>query len=94
MGQKKCPHCKKWSAWSQNIEDVCEHCGEKLSHLELARNQKREEERKANEEKWMFYIQKADPPFIVFLKKVGNLFYTVFMAIITFLIWLIAALPG
>lgn len=94
MGQKKCPHCQQWSDWDQDIEDTCEHCGQKLSLMEIQRNQKREEERIANEQKWMFYIQKSDPPFMVFLKKAGNLFYTVFMAIMTFLLWLIAALPG
>ena len=92
--QKKCPHCGKWSMWSNNFEDLCEHCGQILSPIELDRRDKREKEKEIKEKEWMFYIDPDDSGLVKFFKKSGNLFYTVFMAIMTFIMWLIAALPG
>ncbi|MCE7057490.1 hypothetical protein LZF95_22605 [Algoriphagus sp. AGSA1] len=94
MSQKKCPHCGKWSIWTNNYKDRCEHCGELLSPVELQREQKKAIDKERNEKEWMFYINPDDSPVVKFFKKSGNLFYTVFMAIITFIMWLIAALPG
>jgi methionyl-tRNA synthetase len=94
MGQKKCPHCGNWSEWNQHIDDTCDHCGKNLSPVEVKRDKVRKDEKKKNEEEWMFYIKESDTSLVKFFKKVGNGFYTVFMAIMTFILWLIAALPG
>lgn len=94
MSQKKCPNCGNWSAWTENYEDRCEHCGEVLSPKELERRDKLEQEKENNTKEWMFYINPDDSALARFFKKSGNLFYTVFMAIMTFILWLIAALPG
>ena len=94
MSQKKCPNCGKWSNWNNNLEDRCEHCGELLSPIELDRKTKKEDEIDRQEKDWMFYINPEDSGLVKFFKKSGNLFYTVFMAIMTFIMWLIAALPG
>ena len=94
MSQKKCPHCGEWSVWTNNYEDRCEHCGEFLSPVELERKEKFILEQDRQEKGWMFYINPEDSGAKKFFKKSGNLFYTVFMAIMTFIMWLIAALPG
>ncbi|WP_040302507.1 hypothetical protein [Algoriphagus machipongonensis] len=94
MSQKKCPHCGQWSEWSNNFQDKCEHCGEPLSKVELDRAQKIANEKEQNEKNWMFYVHPDDSSIVKFFKKSGNLFYMVFMTIMTFLMWLIAALPG
>ncbi|PZX58002.1 class I tRNA ligase family protein [Algoriphagus chordae] len=94
MSQKKCPHCGEWSIWTNNYEDRCEHCGEFLSPVELERKEKFIQEQDRQEKGWMFYINPEDSGFKKFFKKSGNLFYTVFMAIMTFIMWFIAALPG
>ncbi|SFU07403.1 tRNA synthetases class I (M) [Algoriphagus locisalis] len=94
MSQKKCPNCGEWSTWTNNYEDRCEHCGELLSPVELERKAKFTQEKDRQEKDWMFYINPEDSGIKKFFKKSGNLFYTVFMAIMTFIMWLIAALPG
>lgn len=94
MSQKKCPNCGEWSIWTNNYEDRCEHCGEILSPVDLARQQKKEVENIKNEKSGMFYINPEDSGIKRFFKNSGNVFYTVFMAIMTFIMWLIAALPG
>lgn len=94
MGEKKCPHCGKWSDWNQNLSDRCTHCGKPLGGTDLEYQEKRAAQKKANEEQWVFYIKDTDSTFVKNMKKVGNFFYTIYIAIITFLAWLIAALPG
>lgn len=94
MGEKKCPHCGAWSKWNQDIQDTCEHCGNKLGGADLAYHEKRLAQEKANRENWIFYIKDTDNGFVRVVKKVGNFFYTIYIAIITFLAWLIAVLPG
>lgn len=94
MSQKKCSNCGKWSSWSNSVEDRCEHCNELLSPSEYERKQKIKQEKERQEKNWMFYIDPDDSGIVKFFKKSGNVFYTVFMAIMTFIMWLIAALPG
>lgn len=94
MGEKKCPHCGQWSKWNKNLTDTCEHCGQTLGGVDLEYHERRERDTQANEEQWIFYIHDTDSDLVKILKKTGNFFYTVYISIITFLAWLIAALPG
>lgn len=94
MGEKKCPHCGKWSTWNQQLTDTCDHCGKTLGGTDLEYQLKREAQEKTNRENWIFYIKEDDTDFVKTWKKIGNFFYTVYIAIITFIAWLIAALPG
>lgn len=94
MGEKRCPNCGKWSKWTQDLQDVCEHCGQELSLKEQANLKRIESHIQDREENWMFFIKKTDSAWLVTLKKTGNFFYTIFMAIISFILWLVAAFPG
>ena len=94
MGEKKFYSCGKWSSWSKQIYETCEHCDAPLGGKDLEYHLIREKETKANEEKWIFFIKETDSPFVRNAKIVGNFFYTIYMAIITFLVWLIAMMPG
>lgn len=94
MNQKKCPNCGKWSAHKGDYAASCEHCGKLLFPVELKRKEKKEENDLRKEKEWMFYINPDDSGLVKFLKKSGNLFYLVFMAIMSFIMWVIAALPG
>lgn len=57
-------------------------------------HESRQKDIQANKEQWIFHIKDSDNDLMKGLKKVGNFFYTIYMAIITFLAALIAALPG
>lgn len=94
MGEKKCPHCGEWSPWNQNLKDVCEHCGKPLGGKDLEYQEKRKTQKQANEEQWIFYIKETDNNFVKGIKKAGNFFYVIYMAILTFVAWVIAFLPG
>lgn len=94
MGEKKCPFCGEWSEWTTSINDTCKHCGKPLSGKDLVFHENRLRDKKSNEEQWIFYIHETDSDLVKSLKKVGNVFYTIYISIITFLAWVIAALPG
>ena len=94
MGEKKCPNCGKWSTWNQNLRDTCDHCGKTLGGKDLEYQEKRQAQKQANEEQWIFYINESDNDFLKVLKKTGNFFYVIYMAILTFVAWVIAFLPG
>ncbi len=94
MGEKKCPHCGEWSSWTTDMNDTCDHCGKPLGGRDLEYHNIREKDKQANKEQWIFHIKEDDSDFTIGMKKVGNFFYTVYMGIITFLAWVIAALPG
>ncbi|EOZ96089.1 hypothetical protein A33Q_2682 [Indibacter alkaliphilus LW1] len=76
------------------MNDLCEHCGKPLGGRDLEYHEIRERDTQANKEQWIFHIKEDDGPIMRGLKKTGNLFYTIYMAILTFLAWLIAILPG
>jgi uncharacterized membrane protein YvbJ len=94
MGEKKCPHCGEWSKWKMDVQDTCQHCGKTLGERDLEYQKIREKDKKANEEQWIFHIKEDDSDLRKSLKKAGNFFYMIYMGILTFLAWLIAALPG
>lgn len=94
MGEKKCPHCGSWSKWTTDINDICEHCGKSLGGRDLEYHESRQKDIQANKEQWIFHIKETDSDLMKGLKKAGNFFYTIYMAIITFLAALVAALPG
>ncbi|WPP51120.1 hypothetical protein [Catalinimonas niigatensis] len=93
-GSKKCPNCNQWSEWNQDKTDRCEYCGALLAPEVVEREENREKRKKEQEDEWIFNIQPDDSPFKVFLKKIGKVGYVIFMAIVSFIVWLIAFLPG
>jgi uncharacterized membrane protein YvbJ len=94
MGEKKCPHCGQWSTWNQKLDDPCDHCGKPLGGEDLVHQQMVEKDAQDRAEKWIFYIREDDSDLMVALKKIGNAAYVVYMSILSFIAWLIAALPG
>jgi predicted amidophosphoribosyltransferase len=94
MGQKKCPHCGEWSKWTTNMNDLCENCGKALGGRDLEYHEIRERDKKANKEQWIFDVKETDSALVKGLKIVGNFFYTIYIAILTFLAWLVAIMPG
>jgi len=94
MGEKKCPHCGKWSTWNQKLDDPCDHCGLPLGGEDLKHQQKVKKDAQDRAEKWIFYIREDDSDLMVTLKKIGNTVYIIYMSILSFIAWVIAALPG
>lgn len=94
---RKCPQCGQWSEWAGNPTDLCEHCGSILDEKGFIRRVK-EEEREAEEKKrfdiTLIEIYPDDNKVVVILKRIVQGFQIAFMAILSFILWLIALLAG
>ncbi|WP_266205044.1 hypothetical protein [Pontibacter kalidii] len=94
---KKCPQCGKWSRWTQNATDRCEHCHSILDPVTVARQQAREERKLEEEQRFsvkFIEINPDDPWFTRFYKRIGLGFQIAFASLISLFLWLIALLAG
>jgi DNA-directed RNA polymerase subunit RPC12/RpoP len=88
----KCPACGKWSVWEQKETDTCIHCGailRPISDAERENIQKRREVEYVN-----VPINDSDALVVKLFKHVFNFIQMIFIAVISFFIWLFAAGPG
>ncbi|WP_226389526.1 hypothetical protein [Penaeicola halotolerans] len=93
-GEKKCENCGQWSSWNGKSSDTCEHCGELLSSKSYQYDHEKQSSEAARDYKGIFKITDEDSGLIRVFKKIGNFGYFIFMAILSFLAWVVAALPG
>jgi hypothetical protein len=93
---KKCLHCGCWSEWKQNLTDTCEHCGALLDDEQLLRIAAREAER--NEKKRfdldIIQINPTDSGFVVFYKRIIQVLQYSFIAIVSFILWVLTLVAG
>jgi len=93
---KKCPNCGQWSEWNQEATDTCEHCGALLNDEILLRSAAREAAQ--NERKKfdldIIQIYPTDSGFVVFYKRIIQALQYSFIAIMTFILWVLALVAG
>lgn len=77
------------SGWDVLEDDTCEHCGSRLT-LESDIKPDLPEEK----EESILDIKPGDSLFIVILKKTGWVIQMIFIAIMSFFIWLISIITG
>jgi endogenous inhibitor of DNA gyrase (YacG/DUF329 family) len=94
---RKCPQCGQWSEWTGNAADLCPYCGSILDEKGFIR-QVEKEEREAEEKKkfniTFIEIYPDDYKLVVFFKREVQGFQIAFVAILSFILWLIALLAG
>lgn len=98
--EKKCHQCGKWTDGSQTH---CEFCGALIDPFIIAREkkQKRDEAAKQKQlaeegrfEKFLRELEESDKPFHRFSFSILNTLFNIYMAILSFFIWLIAIASG
>lgn len=98
--QKKCPACGKWTDGSKQR---CVFCNSLIDPQLIAernsqqRAAKRREERIASEGRFERYLRKlkeSEKPGYQLLFKILNTLFNIYMAILSFFIWLIALISG
>ncbi len=88
---KKCPNCGQWSTWNLSVDDTCDFCGALLDPKAVeARDRREEREAEAEPAIKLIPIHPDDHPVLKFLKTIARGAQIVFMALISFFIWLIA----
>lgn len=92
FASRKCPACQQWSGWEQRPADRCEHCGALLDPRALESAAAREA--LANQKTpsvILIEIQPTDGPAMRFFKTIIRGGQLAFAAIMTFILWLVAA---
>lgn len=98
--QKKCPACGKWTDGSKQR---CVFCNSLIDPHLIAekeskqRAEKQKQERIASEgrfEKYLRKLQESEKPGYQLLFKVLNTLFNIYMAVLSFFIWLIALISG
>jgi hypothetical protein len=88
---KKCPSCGEWSGWNLSIDDTCDFCGALLDPKAVEARDRREEREAVDKPIIkLIPIYPDDHPVLKFLKTIARGAQLVFMALISFFIWLIA----
>ncbi len=98
VNEKKCPVCNKWTDGNQ---PNCTHCGALIDpHQIAARNKKeREDERIRNKtpsrfENYLEKLSESENPFAKFSFFVLRTLFNIYMAVLSFFLWLIALISG
>ena len=93
---KKCRYCGEWSEWNQKSTDTCEHCGALLDDEKLLRMAAREAAK--NEKKpydlAIMQIYPTDSGLVVFFKRIIQVLQFSFIAIVSFIIWVLTLVAG
>lgn len=91
--EKKCPHCGEWTKWNRLETDTCEHCHRIILEKEVAERKKKELEIKTKEEeeknKWPFTIKENDSLLLKGLKITGKTLHTIYIAIMSAIVWIL-----
>jgi hypothetical protein len=96
QSSKKCPECREWSDWNQQITDTCQHCGALLSGQEFLHAAAREAEQQENKGFGigLIPIHPTDAWPVVVLKRLVQAIQISFVAIVSFIIWFLTMLAG
>ncbi len=93
MNIKKCGFCGNWSGAAGSLDDCCEVCNEILDYKSHYRLSQRVE--KSEEKAVLFYhIQENDSLFTKIIRRIAGSIYFAVMGIVSFIVWLVAMLPG
>jgi len=96
LNEKKCPACGKWTDGSKTH---CVFCGEPIDATLIAAQHRKAREdaarKKALEEenrfeRYLRTLQESDKPHHKILFGILNTLFTIYMAILSFFIWIIA----
>ena len=93
---KKCPNCGEWSEWKQQATDTCQYCGALLDDRILLREAAREAELKNKKgfELDIIHIDPTDSFLVKIGKRIIQAIQISFIAIVSFILWVLTMLAG
>ena len=94
---RKCPNCGKWSEWNQKPTDTCVHCGQLLNPEGYERQEKKQKIKEEEKNRLKINLITIDPNEPFYLKGPKYLVRAIqvsFVAVVSFLIWLIVAIAS
>jgi uncharacterized membrane protein YvbJ len=87
----KCSHCGQWNTTTEN-QSHCSYCGNEFFSISAAEEQSLARRETAGDIK--IKINESDNAIVVFFKQTFNFVQMVFLAIVSFIVWFVAAGPG
>lgn len=100
VNERKCPACGKWT---DGHKTHCIHCGALTDPVLIAeeRSKERAEDRRADElknesktVKKLKALKKSDKVFHRIIYYIADTIFTIYMGILSFIVWLIALITG
>ncbi len=94
---KKCPHCGRWADYKDDIYEDCYFCLQPLEPESIQEKQKYEQKGKEYYEKLVepfFPIHEKDGILVRGIKHFVNTIGLIYVSIVSFIIAVIALLPG
>ncbi|RYF85662.1 MAG: hypothetical protein EOO03_12930 [Chitinophagaceae bacterium] len=94
---RKCPHCGQWSAWSQQPDDTCTYCGQRLDPQAFANQQRDKTAEAKDKNRFTIDLIEIDPNEPFYLRGPKYLVRAIqisFVAIVSFLIWLVVLIAS
>ncbi len=86
----KCPHCKEWTNWQEQLYDRCEHCKQLLEQEKINRLKQLDAKRTAAEQLAQAKKAKQNP----FIHKLSHYAATLFIGIILSIIAVVVLVAG
>ncbi len=92
----KCSNCETWNA---NV-DYCTSCNHPVSReailkaREVVREEKSKEIPISKLDKWIGNWKKSSNPFLKYSYKIASFIWIIYMAIVSFVLWMVALGPG
>jgi len=100
VNERKCQACEKWTDGSKTH---CTHCGALTDPVLLAEEKRKIEQKKkhayqleneSKASKKLRALKHSEKPIYKVIYLIANTIFTIYMAILSFLVWLIALISG
>ncbi len=92
--QKKCSECGQWTTWHHKLTDTCEHCGQLLDKRTINDLQYFENQQKLNDENSFSVPKPGDNFLMLALRRTVWIANVIYMATVSFFLWLFTTLAG
>jgi hypothetical protein len=90
----KCGKCGRWNHWHNRIFDICYFCGEFLDVQNIYKEAREQEKTTIRESTHFLIIRKEDKWYLRILKRILTVVNLIFIALVTFMVFLISITPG
>lgn len=94
INEIKCNKCGRWNHWNNNIFEVCFFCGEFLDIQSIFKESKEQARITTYENNSFLIIRKNDKWPLRIVKRIFAVINLIFIALITFMVFLVSMAPG
>ncbi len=94
INEIKCKKCGRWNHWNNRIFEVCFFCGDFLDIQSIYKESREQERQTIHEATSFLIIRKKDKWPLRVVKRIFAVINLIFLAILTFMVFLVSIAPG